>query len=197
MNTGDEFANEYTWFVLKVFLGVGSLTLGDGGVKREERRWAAELLIGDKSSRGSLQNQQLGLWLQHKATSKPSPFIAFQHQTVEVKQPSAGWVPLCFSSLIVFDLSNEARSHEEREREKKRYRVLNDGCWCEWLYFFPLFHRWMWRREKHFGGWLLTNERSLPFDFVSFVGMGKEQPPFHLYVCVCAHTCLAASLFSG
>lgn len=182
------------------FLGVGSLTLGDGGVKQEERRWAAELLIGDKSSRGSLQNQQLGLWLQHKATSKPSPFIAFQHQTAEVKQPSAGWVPLCFSSLIVFDLSNEARSHEERERRRKKkasrpeWRMLVRVV----VFFSPLFHWWMWRREKHFGGWLLTNERSLPFDFVSFVGMGKEQqPPFHLCVYVCAHTCSAASLFSG
>lgn len=110
---------------------------------------------------------------------KPRRFITFQYQAVEVRRRAPGKLRPASAawSCLICQIRLVAMKRERERKKKNQHRTLNDGCCCE-CFFFSFFNgeqrMWMWRREKHFGGWLLTNERSLRFGVFFFLLSERE-----------------------
>lgn len=177
MSTGEESANEYTWFVLNSFWG-----LPLGWRSETERCVKLHSCSSVTNSRGSpLNNQQLD--------KNPVTLSRFSVRLLKwniealakFRSASAAWsCPICQMSLAAMK-----RQGEEKKNGNAPWMIdvaASSG-------FFSLIstvnvttRKALWRMAvKWKGHWVLTQ--------ISFVGTGKEQPPFHLYVCV--RTCFS------
>lgn len=190
MNTGDEFREWIYMICFKCFFWGGLPLWAMRRRSKKERDVNLQSCLSKTKKKQTAADDlsKINSWTpgsnikQSKAKQqKPRRFITFQYQAVEVRRrapgklrpASAAWSCLiCQMRLVAM----------KREREKKPQKTASHSEWWMLLrvfFFFSFFNgeqrMWMWRREKHFGGWLLTNERSLRFGVLFFFLLSERE----------------------